>query len=140
MYFSKKRQEEAQLSDKRREWRISAFESFSVEFKVGTIFKKVGTGCGCDLSIHGMRFASYHRFHANEKIALIIRFSGKFPGAKAISVDARVVRVRRPQSVRRFRVACELLHLSDSTKEIIRQFMWWIYSQREERLADQDAA
>ena len=111
--------------DRRRELRYEAEDEFILEFKERN---SRYVGSSRDISIHGVRFATTCKLRAGKTLILNFRFPAEFPGERQVSVKAKVVRAYKPQGTERYRVACRLHHEEEKTKEVIRQFIFWLES------------
>ncbi len=122
--FQKKKAASPREGNERSELRLP-IHGFTVEFKRGKIFKWIVRGEVRDLSIHGVHFVTSKRFARGNRVNLTLCFPEEFPGPKRLMLDAKVVRVIRPEGAREWRVACCLRHPDDATRETIRQYLWW---------------
>lgn len=110
------------VAERRKEPRYTAADEFLVEFKDKSHY----IGSSRDISVHGIRFATTRKLRAKEKIVLNFRLPLGFTGVRHFSLNAKVARVYRPSGAARYRIACELLHEDEKTKEILRQLIYWL--------------
>lgn len=110
--------------NRRREERYEAEDEFVVRFTNST--KASFHGQSRDISVHGVRFVTSYKLSSRKIVDLNFVFPNGFPGAKEIRIPAKIVRVYRPRGTERYRVACSLNHQSEITKEVLRQFIYWL--------------
>lgn len=114
-------------NEKRREPRIVTEESFMVRFKRKGLFESSwGMGAGRDLSLNGVRFATHVKLKEKDRLECSFYFSPRFPGPTRIDLKATVVRTYLPKDAERFRVGCKLHHVNEESREMLRQFLWWL--------------
>ena len=128
MFFIKKQNWEPEGKDRRESPRVSAEDEFVVDFQTKDFGRRPGFGAGKDLSLTGVRFATFAPLKKGQTMEITLTFSKHFTGKTKIGLEAEVIRVYRPKGTRHFRIGCRFLHLEDYCKEveIIRQFIWWV--------------
>ena len=121
-FFKNKDRKERRISQ-----RIDPEDICLVEFsKPGQIQRKLGELK--DVSLNGIRFASNVRLDKNQPLQIYLYFPKNFPGTRWLSIKATVIRMSKPSGRERYRIGCHLHHENETTRERIRQFMFWLES------------
>lgn len=129
MFFLKKIfRPKQRKSDRRRTPRVEARNLIRIDFQTIDTSRIIATGTVKDISLGGIRFATFAPLKKGIQLDGILHFNNQFPGPKKIPMMMRVVRVYKPMGSRRYRVG---VSFSDSLryaqeKEIVRQVIEWL--------------
>ena len=126
-------------AEKRRDERFDLRGEFTVDFCI-TPHQASHTAYGRDLSLRGVRMDSAVPVNVGSQIDLRIMLPKEFPGHSAIPLKAEVVRCVRRNEQGRYRIGCEIIHLTRDTEARLFEYLWWSYSEKySEVLADKGA-
>ena len=125
-FFEQQKRNALEKDDRRKRDRFQSSGDFTVFFKKGFFFKKIGQGFGRDLSEIGVGFTSKSLFRINQQLSLRLVLSPEFTGRHHLRVIVRVARSIKMENSGCFLVGCEFVNIPQEYGETIRQFVWWL--------------
>lgn len=117
--------------ERRKSERVSAEGEVKIDFQTMTSRRISGIGTGNDISISGMRFATFAPLKKGQMLEAALYFGKKFPGLKKIPLQMTVVRVYKPFGSRRYRIGVSFIESPRYKQEfeVLKQLVFWLRTQ-----------
>ena len=120
------------IAERRRSNRVSADDEFRIDFQASASTRMYCIATGKDISLTGMRIATFAPLQKGEIIEGLLYFNKNFPGLKKMILPMQVARIYRPFGAKRYRVGMNFLQSPQykSELEVVRQFIFWLKTQK----------
>lgn len=118
-------------NERRRSPRAESKDLVKVDFQADGPKQISAIGVGEDISMTGIRFATFAPLKKGQVLDAALHFFQLFPGNKRVAVQIKIIRVYKPFGSRRYRIGGEFIQSSANNAEFeaLAAFIAWLKKQ-----------